>query len=485
MDLAAAASKSAYLDGLRGVMAFIVCIHHWTMLVDFYKAKAFVDANSYPIAILWNGRIAVLTFYILSGRVLASSILRSVRGQEDKLASAFLRRPFRLFLPALAATLCSYVVWRLGLYNNAATPGSVLWSAYFQIFFPHQRRTYSLRAALTGVVKLGVVAKQLDYDFPGGVLWSLSEEFFGSYFVYILSAITTAIPEERQIVFGALITLWHFCLGHFTGLFSIGYFFGLLRHHHLLTTRRMTVPLRLILCFIVLLINARMLHTIFPFSTFRHVLTATRQFFDIEHSAQTTYGDPTEDLQYVIALVCFMYMVETDILTQKLLSMPAVTFLGRVSFAMYLIHPIIFGVVICTMSIWIPPLKLADSTVMILSLPIFMLAVSFLLVVSWYFTVWIDESAVKIAASISRAFLSPSFTTSFTYSFNTPALATTSFSHVGKLAFFAFGKSVIVFSTELKRLVGVFPNPSNRLRPIQPFSSEENMGIDLMYHDRQ
>jgi len=127
-------AKTVYFDGLRGIMASIVCIHHWVLLVDYLKTSTFSSMNRYPIAILWNGKIAVLTFYVLSGRVLATSLFKSLPTQKGKLASVFIRRPFRLFLPALGIVLTNYVLWKLNLYENAAEPGSLLWTSYFQFF---------------------------------------------------------------------------------------------------------------------------------------------------------------------------------------------------------------------------------------------------------------------------------------------------------------------------------------------------------------
>lgn len=134
------------------------------------QTSTFSSMNRYPIAILWNGKIAVLIFYVLSGRVLATSLFKSLPTQKGKLARVLIRRPFRLFLPALGIVLTNYVLWKLNLYENAAEPGSLLWTSYFQLFFPHEQRAYSLRIALNGFVKLPVVAKPLDYDYSGAVV---------------------------------------------------------------------------------------------------------------------------------------------------------------------------------------------------------------------------------------------------------------------------------------------------------------------------
>jgi peptidoglycan/LPS O-acetylase OafA/YrhL len=107
---------TAYLDGLRGFAALIVCIYHYNM---YWFPALLKGYGSTPddyffwqlpfVRLLHSGTASVSLFFVISGYVLSIKTLSNVyRGQDDKildsLASSLLRRPFRLFVPVLATT---------------------------------------------------------------------------------------------------------------------------------------------------------------------------------------------------------------------------------------------------------------------------------------------------------------------------------------------------------------------------------------------
>lgn len=108
---------TSYLDGLRGVAAFIVYIYHFSIMWSFpdletgYGSPESTD-NFYQlpfIRLLFAGRASVLVFFIISGYVLSMRTLNLIyRGQHNKaleaLSSSVFRRPFRLYLPIIVAT---------------------------------------------------------------------------------------------------------------------------------------------------------------------------------------------------------------------------------------------------------------------------------------------------------------------------------------------------------------------------------------------
>lgn len=137
-----------------------------------------------------------------------------------------------------------------------------------------------------------------------------------------------AIPKNHQIIFGFIVTLWHFCLGNFTGLFSIGYFLALLSHHQMFSSHRLRFSFRVMLLSIIAVVFTESLHSNVFYVGFESILSNFRDNFNIEHSAFTTWGNPTADLEYLIAVMCFIYMVEVDLVTQRLLSSRPGAFLG-------------------------------------------------------------------------------------------------------------------------------------------------------------
>ncbi|SMR62962.1 unnamed protein product [Zymoseptoria tritici ST99CH_3D1] len=109
-------SSTGYLDGLRGLAAVIVFIHHWTSdFTEGWHEFGFGQEGHYHFAslpfinILWHGgNPAVVIFFVLSGYVLSLGHLQKLRQQKStqwSLLSAVLRRPVRLYAPCVAVTL--------------------------------------------------------------------------------------------------------------------------------------------------------------------------------------------------------------------------------------------------------------------------------------------------------------------------------------------------------------------------------------------
>lgn len=131
-------SKTAWLDGLRGWAALIVCFVHLTVythpgIESCYGSPLPLPGqlgvsdelkNETPAAwpilrVLWNGgHFAVMVFFTMSGYVLTKrliSLLHEGRHADfiTSLHSSICRRPLRLFLPVLWSTLILLTVWHV------------------------------------------------------------------------------------------------------------------------------------------------------------------------------------------------------------------------------------------------------------------------------------------------------------------------------------------------------------------------------------
>lgn len=103
-------NRDTYLDGVRGWASMTVIIYHfldvqnaWSWL--FTKPTWDYFFMGSPLSLLVDGPRAVHVFFILSGRVLAVSM---IRGESTNIAAAIVRRPFRLGFPIFVA-FCEYV----------------------------------------------------------------------------------------------------------------------------------------------------------------------------------------------------------------------------------------------------------------------------------------------------------------------------------------------------------------------------------------
>lgn len=121
--------KTAWVDGLRGWAALLVCIFHLTMWthegINYCYGAALPSGdnarNNSPAAwpvvrTLWTGgHFSVALFFTLSGYVLPRRPLATLHAGRradfsEALRSSVVRRPFRLFIPVVLSTLGVTVV---------------------------------------------------------------------------------------------------------------------------------------------------------------------------------------------------------------------------------------------------------------------------------------------------------------------------------------------------------------------------------------
>lgn len=208
--------KTAYLDGLRGFAAFLVYWHHhvlWVHNIDRLAQNSIFEnsfgyEDKYHFAALpgirlffSGGHFAVSTFFVLSGYVLSIKPLKLIENDDleglvDHLGSAVFRRWLRLFLP-VAATMFVYATsWHLfGLWIDGAKPQGnwldEMWFLYCEF------KNFSF------IFKEGGVP-WLSYSMH---VWSIPVEFKGSMVVFAsLLAISRCTLKARLWCQIALIT---------------------------------------------------------------------------------------------------------------------------------------------------------------------------------------------------------------------------------------------------------------------------------------
>ena len=193
--------RDVSLDGMRGVAAVVVALFHfacafepgWTPDTSDHPAW-WVDT---PLHLVLHGSLAVSVFFVLSGYVIASTAGRT------PLRVLLPLRYLRLSLPALASVALS---WLLLL----AFPG-VGWKLYGAL--PHQWLRYS---HLLGVPPLADGVRDAFwgmYANPGSrwnnVLWTMRLELLGSALVYAYQALPRSAPlRSAALAAGAALCLY-------------------------------------------------------------------------------------------------------------------------------------------------------------------------------------------------------------------------------------------------------------------------------------
>jgi peptidoglycan/LPS O-acetylase OafA/YrhL len=175
-DRSAGAGRLTSLDGLRGLAALIVVIHHCALsLPALANQNQAPDRSSQawwltytPLHLVWAGGEAVLVFFVLSGLVLALPHLRPPR--PGTWLPYYAKRAVRLYVPVAAAVVLTGIV--VTLVPRVTGPGWSWWMADHAV--PVQVSVLAHDAGLLGGT-----------GWLNSALWSLKYEVFFSLFLPI------------------------------------------------------------------------------------------------------------------------------------------------------------------------------------------------------------------------------------------------------------------------------------------------------------
>lgn len=182
--------KDKAADGLRGIAAINVVLCHF--LISFFplgfayiypgfsapdaKGHALDHLLSMPLApLLWGGNFAVCVFFVLSGYVLTKVFVETGDASTMKLRAA--RRYLRLCVPIFGSVFLSYAVLSAGLkYSTqaAAFTGST-WLSHFWSFEPSWAQAWR-----DGAYRALIFGKSAYTP----ILWTMRIEFIGSMLVF-------------------------------------------------------------------------------------------------------------------------------------------------------------------------------------------------------------------------------------------------------------------------------------------------------------
>lgn len=215
-------SPTAYLDGLRGVAAFIVYITHF--VVNWFPSMrntygASEDDHYFVqlpiIRVLFHGVTAVTIFFIISGYALSYNTLKKIAGGNkaevlDALSSSIFRRCFRLYMPVMVNTFICMLLSHNGYFQgdaegwNTTPPKLDTFKLQFWDWWAHQQVImYPL---------LSYEETLQTYSPPyNGHLWTIPLEIRGSFVVYCtVLAVAKLNPFWRMTVLGLWTSyLWY------------------------------------------------------------------------------------------------------------------------------------------------------------------------------------------------------------------------------------------------------------------------------------
>lgn len=379
-----------YLDGLRGLAALGVVITHFIciFLPSWYLSKGepgtlpegigFVISQSPLNLIYFNGNFAICIFFMLSGYVLSYSFF--TRGRIASLKFNVIKRYFRLLFPIVFAVLVSYVVLRLGLYYNQAV-AAITGSGFAAGFYTFTASLpYALWEAFFGVLFFN----QTLYDDP---LWTVAMEFYGSVMVFILLMIFAKNPTYRFYVYAVLISVFFIVKPLFLP-FVLGMFLCDLNTRPQKYFSEYTRA-SLWLIFVIGLLLA---------SVPQHWSGGV--FFDhfgrMIDESPLDFNNPT--LTHTIGAFLVMIGITNLAEPRRFLSMAIPKFLGRISYAMYVLHFIVLFSLTC----WLF-LALYDTFGFVLSVAIsLVLSLAVIFAASYAVTRLIDDPGIRFSKWVAE-----------------------------------------------------------------------------------
>lgn len=209
-------NRLSSLDGLRGVAAVVVLLHHSLLVVPALAAPYFgqpIEPGlpallvTTPLHLLWAGSEAVYLFFILSGLVLGLS----TNSKSFRWAAYFPSRMVRLYLPVAAAVGLAVIV--IALVPRDGAHGSAWLVRPFDGGYP-------LQAILQDLMLLGGTSTIVS------PLWSLQWEVLFSLllplYVFVARRISAAVQIPVYIALATLGTYAGVASLRFLPMFGIG-----------------------------------------------------------------------------------------------------------------------------------------------------------------------------------------------------------------------------------------------------------------------
>lgn len=321
-----------FLDGLRGVLAVIVFMHHYfyAFCPDLIFGGSYENylhtgpfspyklAGLTPLNIFFNPGMAIHFFFLLSGYVQTRNYF--IKPEISFLQKSLIKRYFRLALPILSVVILVYFFHRFFLIRKDLIPANELTSGWVKSLLPNNLHFPK------------VILEGLSNCFRGNsryyqVLWTMPTELINSFVILGLLLIFHNLKHKMR-VFVALILIQFIVLQEY---YSVAFVSGMVMANLEINSEKF----RKFFSNSFVKISCLLLGLYFgsyPFTGYQnaaaHSVYAPISFFEV-------YPHVISYLIGVILLFCFLLHSKG---LQNLLSKKIFLFFGEISFMFYLIH---------------------------------------------------------------------------------------------------------------------------------------------------
>lgn len=369
--------KVYYLEGFRGLAAFIVVVAHYMQF--YYSNPLFknpdttleVMLSKTPINLFYNGNFAVFSFFVLSGYVLSIKFFKN-KDYEIIQASAS-KRYIRLAIPVLFSVIFSYVLLITDAYE--------LFSEY-----TGDLRYESMSQNFIEMIKITLYDIFFKYSNSyNGVLWTMTYEFFGSFIVFSFLALF-GLNQKRYLAYAVIIFL-------FWDSYFLAFILGMLLSDLYNSSENVRVLSKRNSFFTSLMFIFGIYLGSYPYgSTSGSIYDFLNfSFMDVEYRA----------FYHILGAFFMIIAILNSKILQKLFSMRLFIYLGKVSFSLYLVHfPIL-----TSLSFFIFDMVKNHYSYHVSFCITFIISLLITFALSHFVAKYIDEKAVKISNQFYYRFM--------------------------------------------------------------------------------
>ncbi|OCL13620.1 hypothetical protein AOQ84DRAFT_372009 [Glonium stellatum] len=358
--------RELWLDGLRGIAALIVASNHLIIghidagFRSFWHEPA--DENRLiiqlpPLRILFAPQAMVSLFMVISGFSISITIIakrdRGGAGKSfvNKLASSAFRRIFRLYIPVVMIATLTQIIWFLNLYNwyfpETMTGGTKPWTSPWSHFL------FLVNYLLDG---LNIIDLKNNVGLNDH-LWTIPIELRGSFVTYItILGLSTLRPTIRPRVVFLMATyfLWYAqwpIFGFLAGLFvaemnSLSRLAPDCAKHDIEAQEKADLPRRNKMKFMgALLFGLGLYLMCIPPFPYEDQWTPGYQFLGLLTPLRWGHVETQQFCWRTVGASMVVLGINRLGQIQQWLNTEPIQFLGRISFAMYIIHQLVYRMI--------------------------------------------------------------------------------------------------------------------------------------------
>ncbi|KAI8590680.1 hypothetical protein BDZ88DRAFT_450861 [Geranomyces variabilis] len=323
----------------------MVAVSHYVEATIMYSpahAEDVTQNQSRFWNLFYNGHWAVTIFFLLSGRVLPLGIF-SLQSPVRTTAAAAFRRPFRLALPVVAASIIVIIAGAGGAWKHLAAADVIFETPVWSAVAPDHTAFGGLGGFIIYISNLltrpsasVMEAAALSKLYPLGVIWTLQLEYLNSNLVFAIIILGVAPDDHRKRRFGlyAVMIFYLWWNTSWTAAFFMGMVLADLTVSGRMATWRLQLgQLKGNLMAIPLLVFAVVLLTVGGVS--RGVDEGTNSWV-IYHGVKGFEGGPAQVTEpttsVTISAALSLIAIEFSPAMQWMFSSPPFAFLGKISY---------------------------------------------------------------------------------------------------------------------------------------------------------